>query len=87
MLRHHFRSGTPRGKSAEDIGRWKDAAEKDLRLFLSPSMWNKLWPDTVREMIDHAVTGATRVASVIDAYRAAPQDDKPDEECENGPRC
>jgi hypothetical protein len=63
-----------------------DAVEMDLRPFLPQTMWNKLWPDTVAEMIDCAVKGAAQAAVVIDAYCAAPQDDEPNEEWDDGPR-
>jgi predicted nucleotidyltransferase component of viral defense system len=46
-------------------------AEKDLRPFLTQSMWNRMWPDTVRTMVDYTLREVGSVADLVDAWLQA----------------
>lgn len=43
-----------------------DAAEKDLKPFLAPAAWKRMWPDTVEEMIDVSLAGAIAAAEAME---------------------
>lgn len=68
------------------------AAEKDLKPFLSPSMWERFWPDTVRTMVQDSLQGAKKAATVVEEFtRMAPVQisdalDDNDEERPDAPR-
>jgi hypothetical protein len=44
------------------------AAERDLKPFLSSAMWERMWPETIRTMVQDSLMGAKKAAAVIDNF-------------------